>query len=300
MLGRRRSGASRYGHGMPFLTIGQARFGYDEAGSGEPVVLVHAGCADRRMWRHQLDAFAGTHRVISYDWRGYGESDDATEPVSRHGDLLAVLDATGVDRAVVVGASDGGRAAVDAALAAPERIAGLVLLAPGLSGHTWPDSMPRRYRAAVHDSIGVDRLAAYRTGTAGRIDPDDLDTYCRAETRFLVAGPDRAASDLQPEVWRLALAMDRDLTTRAWTVPPAGERRLDPPAAERLAQVRAATLVVNGLADVPEITELGRLIAAGIPGARRVVLPDTGHLPALERPEAVNAAIGELLRSVPR
>ena len=74
-------------------------------------MLVHAGCADRRMWVHQMRPLARAHRVIRYDWRGYGESDDALAPVSRHGDLLAVFDALAVERAVVVGASDGGRAA---------------------------------------------------------------------------------------------------------------------------------------------------------------------------------------------
>jgi pimeloyl-ACP methyl ester carboxylesterase len=83
------------------VSVGEARFGYDDVGEGTPMLLVHAGCGDRRMWVHQLDALAGRHRVIAYDWRGYGESDAARAPISRHADLLSVLEAMGEDRAVL-------------------------------------------------------------------------------------------------------------------------------------------------------------------------------------------------------
>lgn len=268
-------------------------------GGGPPVLLVHAGCADRRMWVHQMDALGRRYRAIRYDWRGYGESDDADAPVSRHADLLSVLDAVGEDRAVVVGASDGGRAALDAALTAPERITGLVLIGSGLSGYSWPTSMLQQYRDRVHVSIGVDRVQAYRTGLSTYIDPADLDIYSRAETEYLVAGPDRRVADLPPRVWELALAMDRRLNERAWRASPIAEIVLQPPAVDRLAEITMPTLVVNGLADVPEITQLGRILAGTIPRVRHLQLPGTGHLPALERPHLVNNAILRFLADQP-
>jgi pimeloyl-ACP methyl ester carboxylesterase len=89
--------------------------------------------------------------------------------------------------------------------------------------------------------------------------------------------------------------MDRDLTRRAWSTPPIPEVALEPPAVGRLAEVTVPTLVVNGLSDVPQITDLGRIIAGTIPHAAHVLLPNTGHLPALERPDAVNSAILDFL-----
>ncbi|PRX44220.1 pimeloyl-ACP methyl ester carboxylesterase [Prauserella shujinwangii] len=280
---------------MSTVAVGGARLAYDEAGSGPTVVFVHAGCADRRMWEHQFHALADTYRVIRYDWRGYGGSTDADGDFAYHEDLLALLDALDVPEAALVGASDGGRTALDAALAEPGRIAALALAAPGLSGHEWPPSMLERYRRRVHDVLGADRLSAYRRGEVAEIDETELAVYARAETEFLVAGPDRSWRDLPAEVWRLALAMDTDLNRRHWSRPQRPGKLLRPPAKERLAEVTVPTLVVRGLADVPEIQEVSVLLAERIPGARRVDLPGTGHLPPLERPEDVTAALRAFL-----
>jgi pimeloyl-ACP methyl ester carboxylesterase len=99
---------------MAMIGVGHARFGYDEAGSGPAVVLVHAGLADRRMWDHQFRALAQHYRVIRYDWRGYGESSGVPGEVARHEDLLALTDALAVEQAAVIGSSYGGAHALDA------------------------------------------------------------------------------------------------------------------------------------------------------------------------------------------
>ncbi|GAA4234340.1 pimeloyl-ACP methyl ester carboxylesterase [Streptosporangium album] len=283
---------------MAMIRLGDTEFGYDEAGSGPVVVLLHAGCADRRMWEHPFRKLAGRYRVIRYDWRGYGESGDATGEFAHHEDLLALLDAFGVDRAVLVGSSDGGKIALDATLTAPERVTALALVAPGLSGHEWPPSMPARYRERVHDVIGIDRLRSYRRGEVETVDVAELEAYSAAETEFLVAGPARTRDDLDPQVWELALAMDRLLNERSWTGPHGTAHDLRPPAKGRLAEVEVPTLVVAGLADVPEILEVSDLLSREIRKARRVDIPDTGHLPPLERPEEFTAALTEFLTTL--
>ncbi|GGO63366.1 alpha/beta hydrolase [Nonomuraea cavernae] len=267
--------------------------GYDEAGPGGDVAVVfsHAGVADRRMWEHQFRELSRWHRVIRYDWRGHGESGDPGEWVCHHEDLLAVLDALGVRRAVLVGSSMGGAYALEAALVAPERVAGLVLICSGLSGHSWPPEMLAQAGERVRGAVPADRLARYRDGSAGRVDPADTLAIARAHTLWQVAGPDRGRADLSDEVWEAAVEMCREVFRREWSGPPAAERQLDPPAAGRLGEVAAPTLVINGLADVPGIQEVSGLLAAGIPGARRVDLPETGHLPPLERPVEVTAAL---------
>src|SRR4026207_91375 len=97
------------------------------AGPGEPLVLVHAGVAARRMWDPQWPAFAAAHRVVRYDLRGYGESLPPSGPWAQPADLLGLRDGLGIARAHVVGTSVGAGIAVGAALAQPQAVASLVL-----------------------------------------------------------------------------------------------------------------------------------------------------------------------------
>ena len=105
-----------------FATSGRAQLAYECSGAedGADVLLIHAGVNDRRSWHHVVDRLSGRHRCLAYDMRGYGETtyecEDGWSPVA---DALAVLDATGVERAVVVACSMGGQAAIDLALAHP-------------------------------------------------------------------------------------------------------------------------------------------------------------------------------------
>jgi pimeloyl-ACP methyl ester carboxylesterase len=284
---------------MSRIGVHGAELVYDEAGAGPAVVLLHAGCADRRMWEHQFHALAARHRVVRYDWRGYGESDDAVGAFAHHDDLLGLLDALGIERAALVGSSDGGKIALDAALTAPWRVSALALVAPGLSGHEWPPELADRYRREVRGVLAPERARRYRAGEAGALDPAlvdaDLDVYAEAETRFLVVGPTRRCADVDPEVWRAALAMDRLVNRREWYGEQAAGRGLRPPAKDRLAEVAVPVLVLTGASDVPEILAVSDTLTAGIPGARRVELADTGHLPPLERPAEVTAVLRQFL-----
>ncbi|NMO22138.1 alpha/beta hydrolase, partial [Pyxidicoccus fallax] len=120
------------------VTRGQWSLVGERAGRGPAMVFLHAGVADRRMWRAELAAFAPTHHALAYDGRGFGESRGAPEPFSHVDDLGAVLDAVGAREAVLVGCSHGGRVALDFTLAHPDRVRGLVLVAPAVSGVAEP------------------------------------------------------------------------------------------------------------------------------------------------------------------
>jgi len=98
-------------------------------GPGAPVVLLHAGVADRRSWYATVDQLMGVGTVVAYDRRGFGDSPPSQVPFEHLDDLIAVLDQLGEGPAWLVGSSNGGKVALDAALAHPDRVAGLVLLA---------------------------------------------------------------------------------------------------------------------------------------------------------------------------
>ncbi|TDB92839.1 alpha/beta fold hydrolase [Nonomuraea longispora] len=283
------------------VKAGEVGIAWEEAGPEEPVgtvVLLHAAVADMRMWDHQFAALSRRHRVVRYDMRGHGRSGDADDEVCHHEDLLALMDAARIERAALIGSSMGGAYAVEAALAAPSRIAALVLIGSGLTGHQWPREMLDQARERVHSSVPADRLARYRAGTADRVDPADVRAMAKAHTLWQVAGPGRGRDALSDEVWAAAVEMCRLVFERSWSGPRPAERELDPPATTRLTEIAAPTLVINGLSDVPGIQEVSGLLAAGIPGARRLDLQDTGHLPPLERPAEVSAALVTFLSEV--
>lgn len=277
---------------MATIEVAGTRLGYDEAGSGPAVLLCHAGIADRRMWAGPFEALAGRCRVVRFDWRGYGDSDPARTEHTLDGDVLALLDALDIDRAVLAGCSVGGAAALDAALAAPDRVTGLVLVASGLSGHTWPEGMVAPLEERVAAAIPAERRQAYRDGTAAEVREEDLAAIADAYGHFMIAGPGREPADVDPAVWEAAMSMLRDVFRRDWVEHP---EQPTPAPAPRLGDVTVPTVVVNGLADVPGLQEVADLLTDGIPGARRVDLPETGHLPPLERPAEVTAAITQLL-----
>ncbi|WP_329048138.1 alpha/beta fold hydrolase [Amycolatopsis sp. NBC_01488] len=274
---------------MAMIEVGGTAFGYDEAGEGPAVVLLHAAIGDRRMWDAQFASLASTHRVIRYDRRGFGETSDGPGEYAHYEDLLALLDARGIEQAALVGASMGGACALDAALAAPERVTRVVLLGSGLTGHTWPEHMQRDIARVTAETVPAERLARY-AAREGDVDEADVRAMAEANIRYLVAGPERAVSVLPAGMLALVREMCEQVYRHDWTAPQWTERI--PDTRHRLGEITTPALVVIGTADARGLVELSHHLAKSLPDAELVELPDTGHLPAMERPDEV----GSLLR----
>jgi 3-oxoadipate enol-lactonase len=131
----------------------------ETAGDGPAVVLVHAGICDSGMWDAQWGALADGRRLMRFDMRGFGRSPVPSAAYSHARDLIAVMDAAGISEAAIVGASMGGRVALEAALAAPARVSALVLVGSGLPGHEWSAPV-RKYWEAEEAAIERGDLAA--------------------------------------------------------------------------------------------------------------------------------------------
>ncbi|MFE9694406.1 alpha/beta fold hydrolase [Micromonospora sp. NPDC005806] len=264
---------------MATIEVNGAQLAYDEAGNGSPVVLVHAGIADRRMWRGQLTALATRHRVIVPDLRGYGDSELPPAPFAHHDDVIGLLDALGVERAALVGCSFGGRVAVDTALAYPERISALALFGAPVSGNEWSEETEQLWEELVGD-----------------VDPADFAATAAGEVRFWVVGPTRKPEDVDPELIRFAEEMDRRALAAEQALSAVEVGELDPPAIDRLSELRMPVLVGAGADDLADIRRLADRIAAEAPhGVRLPDVPDTAHLLPLEKPEPVNAALLDFL-----
>jgi len=251
------------------------------AGWGPALLLVHAGIADRRMWDDQMGPFADAGwTVIRADLPGFGETPAPTGPVALWATLRDLLDHLGVERAVVAGASLGGRAAVDLALAAPERVRALVLVGSGLAGHRFQEPA----------------LFELWDRSEGALERGDHREAARVEIDTWVAGVDRPPEAVDPEVRRRVTGM---LLT-AYAHGEADLEEPDPPAAGRLGEITAPTLVVVGEHDRPDIQAVADALAAGIPGAERVVLDGAAHLPSMERPGEFNRVVLEFLADLDR
>jgi 3-oxoadipate enol-lactonase len=240
--------------------------GAGTGGEGPPVVLLHPGIADSRVWDPVAPALAERHRVIRYDARGFGRSPNPTVSYSLAEDLRAVLDHFGVQRAVLVGSSMGGATAISGALDEPDRVAGLVLLVPGVTGY--PDLEDPELTAKI------DELA-----TAG--DMDGLVALSLSAWAAAGTPPDAEAEAL------LRAAIPAWFTTY-------GHQAEDPPAFPRLGELSLPCTLLLGEKDLPRTVRCNEAMAEAIPGCRLVRLPDCDHLPTLRAPETVAHLVGDL------
>ena len=135
-----------------------AELHHEVGGEGHPLVLLHDGLLDRRVWDQQFEAFSRRYRVVRYDRRGYGLSPAPRRSFFDAVDLRGLLSSLGVGQAHLVGVSDGGRVALDFALAHPGMVGGLVLVGPGLGGYRPSEEKLRRVQAilAVARERGVE------------------------------------------------------------------------------------------------------------------------------------------------
>lgn len=255
------------------------------AGTGDPaIVLVHAGIADLRMWDREFATLARDHRVIRFDLRGYGRSPDPTRDYFDHEDLLAVMDAHGVARAVLIGASAGGRVVLDTAVTTPERVRALVLLAGAVPGVPLDDEV--RADFAQED----DALAA-----------GDIERAKAINLRWWVDGVDREPDAVDPHV-RAAVAgwLDDLLPRQAVQIrEDAGDSQLvEPLIRDRLGDVEVPVLVLVGRHDVAGIRAAARHVAEHAPHAELVEIDGAAHLPNLEQPDRVAALLEQFLGSL--
>jgi pimeloyl-ACP methyl ester carboxylesterase len=237
-----------------------------------PVLLIHAGIADRRMWDPVWPALTAVRDVVRVDLRGFGESTERPDgPWSPRADVLAVLDHLGLERVHAVGCSFGAGVAVEVALERPALVASLVLAAPG--------------GALLTEK--TDELAAAWELEGAAIEAGDIDAAVEANVTAWVDGPHRGPDAVPGSVRDAVRAMQRrsfELTLgwpdEVWEA----EDELDPEASARLREVTAPALVISGGLDIDSIQLAADRLLSALPDVRGVTWPDVAHLPSMERP----------------
>jgi len=266
-----------------FAEINGTRFHYDVRGAGDPLVLIHSGIANLRLWDDQVNAFATRHRVIRYDVRGYGKTPHPPGTFAHHDDLRALLDQLGVNRSAVLGCSIGGAIAIDFTLTYPERVTALIPVASAVNGYN-----PEETDVAAkeeREKLGVEINAAYGQG--------DFQRAAHLVARVWMDGPKRSPDQVDAQIRARAVAMMLDLFELQEDE--GTEQPLEPPAASRLAEIKVPTLVVVGDYDDERILLAADYLVAEVPGAQKAVIPGVAHYPNMERPAEFNRLVLDFL-----
>lgn len=262
------------------VDVGRARLAGRQLGEGLPVVFLHAGVCDKRMWREQMEAVAeeGWH-AIAYDRRGYGETESPDEAFSHLDDLEAVLKALDIHAAVLVGCSMGGGLALDFALRHPGRVIGLVLIGTSVTGAPWSATQAEQMLEAAEED-------AYERG--------DLDMLNRVQAHEWLDGP-RAQSG---RVGGAARALFLDMNAIALGKPELTREEQRPAAWPRVSEVGAPTLLLVGDEDFTALIDRHEHLSEEMPNAFAAMLEGVAHIPSIERPDLVNSMLLEFLDAI--
>lgn len=264
-----------------FIEYSGARIHYTSAGQGKALIFVHAGIADSRMWQPQVNYFSQNYCVVTLDLRGYGQTARIVGDFNLADDLRAVMDGLKIEKAVLIGCSMGGNTVINFTLQNPGRVLALVTVSSDVDGFEGKDTeeSERQWQAAVEARK-----------------QQDFDRYAEAIIHLWIDGPRRKPQEVDPavrafvkEMLRTSFDTPQDLGRRVW---------YSPPAAQRLGEIHAPTLVIGGEEDIPEMAPYTAKLSSDIPGARLAMIADAGHLPGLEHPAEFNRLLEDFLESV--
>ncbi|MEO0827833.1 MAG: alpha/beta hydrolase [Cyanobacteria bacterium J06639_16] len=261
------------------LPIGSAQLAGERAGDGEPLVFLHAGVADRRMWLSQMAELSDGHYTVAYDRRGFGETTTTDEAFSHVEDLRELLDQLDISTGTLIGCSQGGRVAIDFVLAYPQRVNALVLISPAISGAPVPEAFPSEIQALMAALDEADEA-------------DDLDQINAIEANLWLDGPTSPAGRVGGGLRELFL----DMNGIALGMPELTQEIEPASAYEKLSNLSLSTLVIWGELDFPHIKECCRYIVESIPAAQGIEIAATAHLPNLEKPETINELLQDFLK----
>jgi pimeloyl-ACP methyl ester carboxylesterase len=255
---------------MPAATVDGWEFSYAEAGSGPPVILLHGFLMDRSMWDRQIEALAGSYRVVTIDAPGHGESPG--RPVGftlpEEASVLAGLAAhLGIDRAIWGGHSMGAFKSLCLAIDRPEVVRGLILIDAN-AGTENPDMVPQ-YNAMVEvakqDGISVDLATVAFTllTTSAFVQTDEAQRWIKRITAMDANAADGTARAVF------------DRTSRM----------------DEIGRITVPTLIVHGVEDFPNPIEIARAMRDAIQSSELVEIAGSGHTSPVEKPDEVARAI---------
>ncbi|WP_411098678.1 alpha/beta fold hydrolase [Streptomyces sp. x-45] len=265
---------------LRFFASDDGDLAYRDTGAGDPVVLLHSGFTDHRVFDAQIPALAREYRVIAPDVRGHGASANATRPFRWADDLAALLRHLDAGPAVLVGVSMGGAIATDTVLEHPELVRAVVAGGAATSEFEYTDAWVRGVQAEQAAALGA----------------GDVEAWLAAFLRF-VPGEHRTLDDVDPDVLRRVREMA--LGTLSKHTPDEVNHHV--PLTDtwaRVPKIDVPVLTVNGALDAPELIAEAERLARTVRNGRSVVVDGVAHYPNMERPEAFTDIVAGFLRTL--
>jgi len=246
---------------------------YEVKGQGHPLVFIHGGLLSSAEWDEQFHPFAEHYRTIRYDVRGFGKSETRKLPYSNTEDLSDLLRFLGIKKTYLVGGSMGGAIAVDFALEHPAMVDALILVGPSVGGWQYSPEFGQRIYQIMLATVaeGAEKGADLWLGVPYMI-PAPQNPAARQRFRRLFIADSHGF--LAP--WYLA-------------------RPLNPPTLQRLSDLHVPTLIIMGQLEDSENLAVADTLATKITGAKKIIVPNAGHLVDMEKPEEFNRIVLDFL-----
>jgi 3-oxoadipate enol-lactonase len=266
------TGAQHEPSSRKFVNVEGGSIYYEECGTGdEAVVLVHDGVLHSAVWDDVWPTFCRNFHTIRYDRRGYGRSPAATNWYWETDDILALLQHLKVHRTMLVGSSHGGEISIEFTLEHPNLVRELVLVGAVVHGYPYSDHFLNRGEATWAPVKGDIAAAVARI----------------ANDKYLTAADHPVA---RQKIRDLLSAAPQDFTHNDMA-------RDAPSSLPRLHDIHVPTLILVGDTDIPDVHAHAGAIETGIANSRRIVIPDTGHLMYLEKPEEFTGIVMHFLEA---
>ncbi len=250
-----------------FAKVNGTKLYYEVIGQGHPLILIHSGYTDNRIWNYQIKEFSKYFQVIRYDIRGFGKSEKPQEPFYHHHDLYELLKLLKIENGYFLGVSMGGGIAIDFTLEYPSSVDALILSGSSLNG----------YKVEAKD---VESIRRYEAGLS-LVKKDE--NYEKA-IEFLLNDPMWKQEDIQTQEHLRKIFTD---TSLKWILQNY-VKQIDPPAVERLSEIQIPTLMIRGRKDSIPIKEIFHFIETKIVDVRTQIINGTGHLPNMDKPQEFN------------
>jgi pimeloyl-ACP methyl ester carboxylesterase len=267
-----------------FVETNGTQLYYETMGHGHPLVLLHGGYMDRRMWDEQFALFAQHYHVIRYDIRGFGKSPLPQVPYADWQDLSALLTFLGIEKSYLLGLSLGGAIALDFTLAHPERVDALILVGSSINGAPV---------LQLHTEVQIQARMLQDQPMLDAIQARDVSAL-----RELVMNHPTLVPPATYPVARQKVRENLSEYSFVWLLEPAPRQALTPPAWERLHEITTPTCIIVGADDDFLLHRFADRLQQDIAGAQRITIPATHHMPNMEKPEEFDAAVLTFLNHI--
>ena len=253
-----------------YIKTGNDSIFYDISGAGPTIVFIHDGLIHREVWDAQFSYFSKNYRVVRYDRRGFGQSSPATGYYSNLEDLNILFTQLKIDRACLIGASSGGRLAIDFALSYPLKVSSMILVGAVVGGFPYTKHFNTRGGHLPSDLKDNQKESMYYASD----DPYEI-YYENTAARNKI------------------IELVKNNPVRIYGSHINATQKT--PSYKRLNEINIPVLILCGEFDIPDVHAHAGAINAGILNSRRIIIPKSGHLIPMEQPDLFNETVANFL-----